>query len=213
MRWNLVALYSPASQSAAVLFNRGLEQLQSDGEIAWLIKPFQRAAADPAQGSSRTTAPSVQPAVYLQTAVADSENAERLIEVADVSNKDAVKKKPRGSPPALYTKEQAEEGAVAYYQNCAMCHGPLLDGQEGGFPGPALKGPDFADPSYDFHVNEIFNFVAKLMPSATPGSLSPEQDVQIMAFILRENGYPAGAKELTYDGAAKSRVPMRYYGK
>jgi hypothetical protein len=53
MLWNLVALYSPASQSAADLFNRGLEQLQSDGRIAWLIKPFQRAAADPAQRSSR----------------------------------------------------------------------------------------------------------------------------------------------------------------
>lgn len=212
MVWNLVALYAPESQSAADSFNRGLQLLQSNGQLASLIKPFQRAAAaDPAQRSSRATAPSVQPAVYLQTAVPDTDNAVRLIEVADV-NTEAVKK-PRRSPPALYTKEQAEKGAIAYYQNCAMCHGPLLDGQAGGFSGPALKGPDFADPSYDFHVNEIFNFVAKLMPSATPGSLSPEQDVEIMAFILRENGYPAGTKELTYDAAAKSRAPMRYYGK
>ena len=94
-----------------------------------------------------------------------------------------------------------------------MCHGPLLDGQFGGYSGPALKGPEFADPSYDFHVSDMFNFVAKLMPSATPGSLTHEQDVQIMAFILQQNGYPAGSNELVYEDAEKSKVPLRYYGK
>ena len=94
-----------------------------------------------------------------------------------------------------------------------MCHGPLLDGQAGGYSGPALKGPEFADPSYDFHVNEIFNFVAKLMPAATPGSLTREQDVVIMAYLLQQNGYPAGTQALTYEEAEKSRVPLRYYGK
>ena len=87
-----------------------------------------------------------------------------------------------------------------------------MDGQIGGYPGPALKGAAFADPSYDFHVDEIFRFVAKLMPAATPGSLSDEQNVDIMAYILKQNGYPAGHTELTYDGALRSRVPIRYYG-
>ena len=94
-----------------------------------------------------------------------------------------------------------------------MCHGPALDGQFGGYSGPALKGPEFADPSYDFHVSDIFNFVAKLMPAATPGSLTHDQDVLIMAFILQQNGYPAGSKELVYEDAEKSTVPLKYYGK
>ena len=59
----------------------------------------------------------------------------------------------------------------------------------------------------------MFNFVAKLMPSATPVSLTHEQDVQIMAFILQQNGYPAGSNELVYEDAEKSKVPLRYYGK
>ncbi len=125
---------------------------------------------------------------------------------------DAAAAAPAG-PPALYTDAQAASGALAYYQNCAMCHGPLLDGQEGGYSGPALKGADFADPSYDFHVSDIFNFVAKLMPAATPGSLKPDVDVEIMAFLLKQNGYPAGAQPLSYDEAAKSSVALRYYGK
>jgi mono/diheme cytochrome c family protein len=118
-----------------------------------------------------------------------------------------------GKVPALYTEDQATKGELAYYQNCAMCHGPALDGQEGGYSGPALKGADFADPSYDFHVSDIFNFVAKQMPAATPGSLPHDVDVQIMAFILKKNGYPSGSRELVYEDAEKSMVPIRYHGK
>jgi len=184
MLWNLVALYAPGSGTAATLFDNGLAQLRSSGRLDGLIKPFQRATA---------------------------QHAWRRIEVAELTKKTTRGR--RHGPPALYTEDQAAKGATAYYQNCAMCHGPLLDGQLGGYSGPALKGAAFADPSYDFHVSDIFNFVAKLMPAATPGSLSQEQDVAIMAFLLKQNGYPAGSRQLTYAAAAKSRVPLLYYGK
>ena len=51
------------------------------------------------------------------------------------------------------------------------------------------------------------------MPADTPGSLTHDQDVLIMAFILQQNGYPAGSKELVYEDAEKSTVPLKYYGK
>jgi hypothetical protein len=51
------------------------------------------------------------------------------------------------------------------------------------------------------------------MPPGTPGSLTHDQDVLIMAYILQQNGYLPGSQELTYEGAEKSRVPLRYYGK
>ena len=62
-------------------------------------------------------------------------------------------------------------------------------------------------------LTDIFNFVAKLMPAATPGSLKPDVDVAIMAFLLKQNGYPAGERPLSYDEAAKSSVALRFYGK
>jgi polar amino acid transport system substrate-binding protein len=207
MLWNLVALYVPQSQSAAELFERGLDALQSTGQLQRLIKPYQHAAAA-TQAAGRTSAR--WPAARLQYAVAWNANAGRLLKVADTTEH---AKRKHNKVPALYTADQATKGAIAYYQNCAMCHGPLLDGQSGGYSGPALKGPDFADPSYHFHVSDIFNFVAKLMPSGTPGSLTHDQDVLIMAFLLQQNGYPPGTKELTYDEAEKSSVPLRYYGK
>jgi len=205
MLWNLVALYAPRAEDVANAFNRGLYELQSRAELKSLITPYSGAAAVAVQRAS-----SRLPAAHFVSAVAWSGNAGRLIAVADRSPPAA---KSGGKVPALYTEDQATKGELQYYQNCSMCHGPNLDGQEGGYSGPALKGADFADPSYDFHVSDIFNFVAKQMPAATPGSLSHDVDVQIMAFILKQNGYPAGSKELVYEEAEKSKVPIRYHGK
>jgi polar amino acid transport system substrate-binding protein len=192
MRWNLVALYAPESKDSAETFEKGLDALRVSGHLDRLVRPY--FAAAPASPNS--------------TFVAAGDRAGRHCE----DKKSAKARGRRKKAPALYTEAQATQGAVFYFQNCGMCHGPLLDGQRGGYPGPPLKGKDFADPSYDFHVDEIFRFVAKLMPAQKPGSLSDEQNVAIMAFLLKQNGYPAGSEELTYDGAMKSRVPILYYG-
>jgi polar amino acid transport system substrate-binding protein len=205
MLWNLVALYVPQSQSAATLFEKGLDELQSRGQLESMIKPYEQATMAGAAPTSVRW-----PAARLQSAVAWDVDAGRLITVAD--NKEKTGGTHR-KVPALYTADQATKGLITYGQNCAMCHGPLLDGQFGGYPGPALKGAEFADPSYDFHVSDIFNFVAKLMPPGTPGSLTHDQDVLIMAYLLQQNGYPPGSNELTYEAAEKSRVALRYYGK
>ncbi len=205
MQWNLVALYVSRSREAADLFNKGLSALESAGNLHPLIAPFNQAAMIAVRPSSGQW-----PAPHLQEAVAWHADRGEWIQVSDPAKSSP---KRRGAVPALYTADQATKGALAYYQNCAMCHGPNLDGQPGGYSGPALKGSDFADPSYDFHVSDIFNFVAKQMPAATPGSLSHQQDVEIMAFILQQNGYPPGAKELVYEEAERSQVPIRYHGK
>jgi polar amino acid transport system substrate-binding protein len=205
MLWNLVALYGPQSQDAANLFDRGLYELHSKGQLQRLIEPYGQAAAAGVEPNSASWG-----GAHAQYAVAWDTNDGRLIKVAD---SEAKTKSKHVKAPALYTEDQATKGALAYFKNCAMCHAPLLDGQSAGYSGPALKGPEFADPSYNFHLSDIFNFVAKLMPAATPGSLTHEQDVEIMAFILQQNGYPAGSKELVYEEAEKSKVPIRYYGK
>jgi mono/diheme cytochrome c family protein len=204
MTWNLVALYAPESQGAANAFDLGLYRLAARAQLERVIRPY--AKAEP----PRSERISAEGRAGLRPAVASSMDGGTLIRTA---NPIVSRVKRPKSPPALYTSEQASQGALAYYQNCAMCHGPGLDGQPGGFPGPALKGVDFADPSYDFHVKDIFNFVAKLMPAQTPGSLTPEQDVQIMAFLLQQNGYPAGTRELRYHDAEISMVPLRFYAK
>jgi polar amino acid transport system substrate-binding protein len=210
MLWNLVALYGSDFQDAANVFNKGLYELQTQGKLKSLVAPYQQATqAEVQHASARWSAP------HLQAAVAWSTDRGRWIQVTDTSNSITAKHTSSANHskvPALYTADQATKGALAYYQNCAMCHGPNLDGQPAGYSGPALKGKDFADPSYNFHVSDIFNFVSKQMPAATPGSLSHEEYEQIMAFILQQNGYPPGPTALVYAEAEKSSVPIRYHG-
>ncbi|GAJ28588.1 c-type cytochrome [Acidomonas methanolica] len=113
------------------------------------------------------------------------------------------------SKPALFTEDQAKAGAKEYADNCSQCHGDDLSGMAG----PALKGPNFASAKANFHVSDIYAIVSKNMPATNPGSLTTDQYVNIMAFLLQQNGMPAGSTKLTADIATKSQVPLIYSGK
>lgn len=115
---------------------------------------------------------------------------------------------PREPPPALYAVAQATHGKTAYEDNCALCHGPDLAGRAG----PALKGRHFAPDSGKFKLKDIFSIVHKNMPAMAPGSLPKETYVEIMAYLLQQNGYPDGKKPLTFDAADASTVPLIYAG-
>lgn len=108
------------------------------------------------------------------------------------------------APPALYTRAQAKAGRRVFAAHCAMCHGPNLEGRVG----PALKGSTFATPEANFKVRDVFTIVSQNMPAYAPGSLSHQEYVQVMAFLLQQNGYPAGARSLTYRIAGASTVPL-----
>lgn len=121
----------------------------------------------------------------------------------------AFSPQPGDAPPALFTASQAKQGAAKFADNCAQCHGDTLEGMAG----PALKGPNFASEKSAFKVSDIFTILVNNMPATQPGSLAHDDYVQIMAFLLQQNGYPAGNSELTFDGATKSDVPLVYKGK
>lgn len=113
------------------------------------------------------------------------------------------------SKAALYTADQATAGKKVYADECAQCHGDDLSGMAG----PALKGPHFASPKANFKVSDIYDIVVHNMPATAPGSLTEEQYVNVMAFLLQENGMPAGSTKLTAASAAGSKVPLVYSGK
>ncbi|GAC1303292.1 MAG: hypothetical protein NVS2B3_09420 [Vulcanimicrobiaceae bacterium] len=108
------------------------------------------------------------------------------------------------SHAAMYSASQASAGSKAYGANCASCHGAQLEGGVG----PALSGPTLNTLAKNtkLSVGDMFTFISQQMPLNAPASLSKAQYAQIMAYILKYNGYPAGAKELTYDSATNSKV-------
>jgi cytochrome c len=109
-------------------------------------------------------------------------------------------------PPALYTKTQATAGAKVYTARCEVCHGAHLEGVNG----PPLVGHNIAVLGEKNHltVGDFFQFITQQMPLNAPGSLSHADYVNVLAYLLQKNGYPAGSKPLTYSGAMKSSVRM-----
>jgi cytochrome c len=100
-----------------------------------------------------------------------------------------------GGESAVYTETQALNGRQVYYRNCANCHGENLEGKVG----PPLTGRQFHQmvASQKMTAPMLLQFISTQMPQAKPGSLTAEQYADVMAFILAQNGYPAGNVALT----------------
>jgi S-disulfanyl-L-cysteine oxidoreductase SoxD len=93
----------------------------------------------------------------------------------------------------VYTAAQADRGQAQFSQNCAACHGSGLTGNG---EAPALVGGEFISNWAGLSVGELFERIRTTMPQDNPGKLSRAQYSEILSFILKSNGYPAGQKEL-----------------
>jgi mono/diheme cytochrome c family protein len=93
----------------------------------------------------------------------------------------------------IYTDAQAARGAAAYPQHCAACHGASLGGLG---EAPALAGAQFISDFNGLTVGDLFDRIRTTMPLNNPAGLSRDQYADILSFILKSNGYPAGQKEL-----------------
>jgi hypothetical protein len=92
----------------------------------------------------------------------------------------------------VYSKAQAQRGARTYRDICAQCH-------EGGEPDALpLIGADFVERWREAPLSFLHGFFSRNMPGDEPGTLKPDVYLDALAFLLQENGYPAG-KELKAD--------------
>jgi mono/diheme cytochrome c family protein len=92
-----------------------------------------------------------------------------------------------------YTDAQAARGSDQFAQNCAACHGSGLNGNG---EAPALVGAEFIADWAGLTLGDLADRIHNTMPQDNPGKLSRERYADILAFILKANGYPAGQKEL-----------------
>jgi mono/diheme cytochrome c family protein len=99
----------------------------------------------------------------------------------------------------VYTKDQAARGKARYFTACVACHGGVLQGDG---DAPELAGKSFMKRWGDLSVGALFTFTTSQMPIGRPGSLGPQGYADVIAFILENNGYPDGTKELPANGSA-----------
>lgn len=98
--------------------------------------------------------------------------------------------------PVDFTGSQAAQGQAVYAEQCASCHGQNLD--DGAY-GPPLKGNDFRQKWGTRSAEPLFTYTSTKMPPTTPGTLGDTRYAQLLAYMLQENGAPAGTSELPGD--------------
>jgi mono/diheme cytochrome c family protein len=124
-----------------------------------------------------------------------------------------VAKSATGSPDGFYTEAQAARGEGYFRGSCSMCH--VVDPAQPqnrdtkappgrGFGGAVEKvrinlASNESVPARSRSVGSLFNKIRTSMPLYDGGGLSTEEYIDIAAYLLRGNGYPAGKEELKPD--------------
>jgi S-disulfanyl-L-cysteine oxidoreductase SoxD len=94
----------------------------------------------------------------------------------------------------VYSAEQAKRGRTTYDGKCASCH-------DGGTMGPELWGEAFLANWNGKTLNAFFTRIQTTMPEDSPGSLSENEALDVIAYVVQTNGFPAGEKALPTAGA------------
>jgi mono/diheme cytochrome c family protein len=106
----------------------------------------------------------------------------------------------------LYSAAQATRGGELYKaKQCALCHGADLGGVA---QSPPLSGDDFVAKYADQSILVLFDKVQKTMPATNPGSLTPAQTADLLAYMLSASKYPAGDAELPADRDKLKAIQM-----
>jgi mono/diheme cytochrome c family protein len=101
----------------------------------------------------------------------------------------------------VYTREQAIRGQDVYAGNCKSCHTP-----------ESHTGPVFTSKWNDKPLLSLYAYVRDLMPKNDPGTLSAEENADVLAYILRLNKLPMGDVDLPADTAALKRIRFQVGG-
>lgn len=99
-------------------------------------------------------------------------------------------------PAATYTADQATRGKQVYDATCARCHPPGM-----------LDGATFATAWKNRRVYDLYSLVTNTMPQDKPGTLTDEQYLDVIAYLLQRNNSATGAA-LVADTAVLKHVKV-----
>jgi mono/diheme cytochrome c family protein len=97
----------------------------------------------------------------------------------------------------IYTNAQADRATATFDSTCARCHTLGADGTR------PLSGDKFWQSYTQKTVGDLLTYVRTSMPNGQPGTLPAATYNDLVALILKSNGFPAGAAEVTPDSVAK----------
>jgi mono/diheme cytochrome c family protein len=100
----------------------------------------------------------------------------------------------------VYTDAQADRASGIFSQSCERCHTLTSQGTR------PLSGDKFWEGYTQKTVGDLLNFVKTNMPNGQGGTLPASTYNDLVALILKSNGFPAGKAELTPDSVASVQI-------
>jgi S-disulfanyl-L-cysteine oxidoreductase SoxD len=106
----------------------------------------------------------------------------------------------------VYSEAQGKRGEALYNQSCASCHGTSL---EGGEMAPPLTGNDFNANWDTLSLGQLVERIRTTMPQENPGSLSRQQYVDIVTYLLQKGKFPTGSADLPMQADALNGIGFK----
>jgi S-disulfanyl-L-cysteine oxidoreductase SoxD len=106
---------------------------------------------------------------------------------------------PRSTRSGVFTETQAGLGRNIYTMTCTGCHTQA-----------SHTGPQFTDKWNRLPLQRLFEYIRSSMPKSEPGVLSEREYVEVVAYLLKMNGMPAGASELPADSTALLKIRIEF---
>jgi len=99
----------------------------------------------------------------------------------------------------VFTAEQARRGNDAYQASCAACHGSDLHATDP--EAVDLTGPGIRAKWNGKTLQDRFETIRDTMPPGNANTVGDKTYMDILAFILQSNEFPAGNQELVPETA------------
>ncbi len=109
----------------------------------------------------------------------------------------------------VFTEAQATRGEAVYTGACAFCHGRRLNGAPDDpdmRSAPPLARARFLRIWDGRSLATLFAYTRATMPEDNPNSLTDQENVDVMAYMLSVGGMPEGDVELAADLKSLARV-------
>lgn len=103
---------------------------------------------------------------------------------------------PKTTKSRVYSAAQAARGEQVYMSTCVSCHPPAT-----------YKGAVFLN-WQGRSLADLLEFLTGKMPKNDPGSLTPKEYMDVVAYLLKINSMPAGRVELPANPATLRSITI-----
>ena len=116
-----------------------------------------------------------------------------------------IYEQPSSKTGGWYSLDQATSGRRLFVDSCSRCHGAKLEGGSG----PALRGISWQQKFGGAKLLTIWGEIKGPMAEYAGATFTTQQSLDILAYLLQQNGLAAGARPLTDTRELSDTLPEK----